>query len=204
MVETIDLHKDYRIGKVLFPALVSKTLLVFFFIFAFVYTPLISFVNARLDGLVGQNVNVPYIKEATIFLSGFKGIDIWFVPFPLHNYGAAAERFRQIELTGTRFTSILKAELFMVPLVFITSFMYWSYIWKLAPIPSESYPYVQLMWPLRALQRCVWITSTMRGELEVKEKHKYDERNRIPRRINRNNRCKGDLKREISCCDGSI
>ena len=123
--------------------------------------------NARLDGLVGQNVNIPYVKEATIFLSGFRGIEIWFVDFGIDNYGASAERFRQIELTGTRFTSILKAELFMVPLVLVTSFMYWSYIWKLAPIPSDAYPYVQLMWPLRALQRSVWITGTMRTEIEV-------------------------------------
>ncbi|MDA0748712.1 MAG: hypothetical protein O2954_19520, partial [bacterium] len=153
------------LAKVLFPDLVSKTLLVFFFVFAFVYTPLISFVNARLDGLVGQNVNIPYIREATIFLSGFHGIDIWFVPFPLSNYGASAERFRQIELTGTKFTGILKAEFFMVPLVLVTSFMYWSYIWKLAPVPSDAYPYVQLMWPLRALQQSVWFTSTMRSEI---------------------------------------
>jgi len=162
------------LAKLLFPHLVSRTLLVFFFLFAFVYTPLISFVNARLDGLVGQNVNIPYVKEATIFLSGFRGIEIWFVDFGIDNYGASAERFRQIELTGTRFTSILKAELFMVPLVLVTSFMYWSYIWKLAPIPSDAYPYVQLMWPLRALQRSVWITGTMRTEIEV-----HEEENRI-------------------------
>lgn len=155
------------LSKILFPDLVTTTLLIFFFVFAFVYTPLISFVNARLDGMVGQNLNIPYIKEATIFLSGFRGIEIWFVDFGLDNYGAAAERFRQIELTGTKFTSILKAELFMVPLVFLTSFMYWSYIWKLAPIPSDAYPYVQLMWPLRALQRSVWITSTMGSKPEV-------------------------------------
>ena len=157
------------LAKILFPHLISTTLLVFFFLFAFVYTPLISFVNARLDGLVGQNVNIPYVKEATIFLSGFRGIEIWFVDFGIDNFGASAERFRQIELTGTRFTSILKAELFMVPLVLVTSFMYWSYIWKLAPIPSDAYPYVQLMWPLRALQRSVWITGTMRTEVEVSE-----------------------------------
>ncbi len=155
------------LSKILFPDLVTTTLLIFFFVFAFVYTPLISFVNARLDGMVGQNLNIPYIKEATIFLSGFRGIEIWFVDFGLDNYGAAAERFRQIELTGTKFTSILRAELFMVPLVFLTSFMYWSYIWKLAPIPSDAYPYVQLMWPLRALQRSVWITSTMGSETKV-------------------------------------
>ena len=155
------------LAKFLFPDLVGKVLLTFFFIFAFVYTPLISFVNARLDGLVGQNVNIPYIKEATIFLSGFRGIEIWFVPFPLANWGAEAERFRQIELTGTKFTGILKAEVFMVPLIFVTSFMYWSYIWKLAPIPSASYPYVQMMWPLRALQSSVWFTGTMQGEVEA-------------------------------------
>ena len=160
------------VARVLFPHLISNTLLIFFFVFAFVYTPLISFVNARLDGLVGQNVNVPYIKEATIFLSGFKGIEIWFVDFGIDNYGASAERFRQIELTGTKFSSILKAEVFMVPLVLATSFMYWSYIWKLAPIPSDAYPYVQLMWPLRALQRSVWVTGTMRGEIEANEEKK--------------------------------
>ena len=154
------------ISKILFPQLVTVTLLIFFFVFSFVYTPLISFVNARLDGMVGQNVSIPYIKEATIFLSGFRGIQIWFVDFGLDNYGAAAQRFREIELTGTSFRSILRAEVFMVPLVFVTSFMYWSYIWKLAPIPSDAYPYVQLFWPLRALQRCVWITSTMRGEVD--------------------------------------
>ncbi|MCH2665332.1 OPT/YSL family transporter [bacterium] len=155
------------VARILFPHLISNTLLVFFFIFAFVYTPLISFVNARLDGLVGQNVNVPYIKEATIFLSGFQGIEIWFVDFGIDNYGASAERFRQIELTGTRFSSILRAEVFMVPLVLATSFMYWSYIWKLAPIPSDAYPYVQRFWPLRALQRSVWVTGTMRSEITM-------------------------------------
>ena len=157
------------LSKILFPQLVTTTLLVFFFVFAFVYTPLISFVNARLDGMVGQNVSIPYIKEATIFLSGFRGIHIWFVDFGLDNYGAAAQRFREIELTGTSFRSVLRAEIFMVPLVFVTSFMYWSYIWKLAPIPSDAYPYVQLFWPLRALQRCVWITSTMRGEVDYSQ-----------------------------------
>jgi len=158
------------LSKILFSDLVTTTLLIFFFVFAFIYTPLISFVNARLDGMVGQNLTIPYIKETTIFLSGFRGIEIWFIDFGLDNYGAAAERFRQIELTGTKFTSILRAELFMVPLVFMTSFMYWSYIWKLAPIPSDAYPYVQLMWPLRALQRSVWITSTMRSEIKVDKK----------------------------------
>jgi hypothetical protein len=155
------------LARFLFPHLVTKTLIAFFFLFAFVYTPIISFVNARLIGLVGQSVSIPYIKEATIFLSGFRGVEVWFVPFPLATHGGQAQKFREIELTGTRFTSILKAEVFMVPLVLVTSFFYWSYIWKLAPIPSEAYPYAQTFWPLQALQSCVWYTSTLKSEMSV-------------------------------------
>ena len=160
------------LAKVLFPDLVSGSLLMFLIFFGFVYTPVMSWINARLIGMVGQTVSLPYVKETTIFLSGFRGIDIWFVPFPLGDYGAQASKFREIELTGLKFTSIVKAEIFMVPLVFIMSFLYWSYIWKLSPIPSATYPYAQKMWPLRAFQSCIFLTSTIRGEANVKEDQK--------------------------------
>ena len=137
----------------------------FFLFFGFVFTPFQSFVNARLVGMVGQTIEFPYIREATIMLSGYQGIDIWFVPFPLGNYGAQTQKFREIELTGTRFTSIIKAELLMVPIVIFATFLYSSYIWKLAPIPSASYPYAQVMWRLRALQTCIWFTGTLTSEL---------------------------------------
>ncbi len=139
----------------------------YFLFFGFVFTPVMSFVNARLVGMVGQTVSIPFVKEGAIFLSGYRGVDIWFVPFPLENYGATAQKFREIELTGTRFTSILKAEVFMVPIVLLTSFLYWSYLWRLAPIPSATYPYAQVMWRLQAYQSCLWLSSTMRGELKV-------------------------------------
>ncbi len=139
----------------------------FFLFFGFIFTPIQSFVNARLIGLVGQSVELPFVREATIILSGYRGVDIWFIPFPLGNYGAAAQRFREIELTGTRFTSIIKAEIFMVPIILFTNFIYGSYIWKLAPIPSNSYPYAQLLWRLSAYQQCLFYTSTMKSELEV-------------------------------------
>jgi len=141
--------------------------IVFFLFFGFVFTPFQSFVNARLVGMVGQTVEIPFVREATILLSGYRGVDIWFIPFPLGNYGAQTQKFREIELTGTQFTSIIRAEIFMVPVVLFTSFLYGSYIWKLAPIPSASYPYAQLMWRLRAFQQCLFITGTMRSELSV-------------------------------------
>ena len=139
----------------------------FFLFFGFVFTPFQSFVNARLVGMVGQTVDIPFVREATIIFSGYRGVDIWFIPFPLGNYGAQTMKFREIELTGTQFTSIIRAEIFMVPIVLFTSFLYGSYIWKLAPIPSASYPYAQLMWRLRAYQQCLYITGTMRSELAI-------------------------------------
>jgi uncharacterized oligopeptide transporter (OPT) family protein len=149
------------LAKTLFPTLVTTGLLVLFFGIAFIYAPIMSFVSARLDGLIGREVSIPYINEAIIFLTGYRGVDIWFVPFPTRNYGGHAEGFRVVELTGMRFTSLLKAELFMLPIVFVVSLMYWSFLWRMGPIPSESYPYAQLMWPLQAFDRALFFSSTM-------------------------------------------
>ena len=80
----------------------------YFVFFGFIFTPFMSFVNARLIGMVGQSLSIPFIKEGAIFLSGYRGVEVWFVPFALENYGAQAQKFREIELTGTKFTSILR------------------------------------------------------------------------------------------------
>ena len=139
----------------------------FFLFFGFIFTPFQAFVNARLVGMVGQSVEIPFVREATIILSGYQGVAIWFVPFPLSNYGAQAQKFREIELTGTKFTSIIRAEVFMIPIVLGATFFYSAYIWKLAPVPSSSYPYAQLIWRLRAYQACLWYTGTMRTQHEL-------------------------------------
>ena len=153
------------LAKTLFPTLVSTGLLVIFVLIAFVYAPILSFVSARLDGLVGKEITIPYIDEAIRFMTGFRGVEIWFVPFPARNFGGHAEGFRVVELTGMKFTSLLKAEIFMLPIVFGVSLMYWTFLWRLAPIPSESYPYAQLMWPLRAFDQALYLSSTMYSKM---------------------------------------
>ena len=147
-------------AKALFPVLVSTGLLVFFLFLAFVYAPLMSFVSARLDGLIGQNIQIPYVHQAAVFLTGYRGVEIWFVPFPGQDFGGNAEQFRIVELTGMKFTSLFKAEVVMIPVVLGVILMYWSFLWKLAPIPSEAYPYAQKMWPLQAFNQAVAWSST--------------------------------------------
>ncbi len=148
------------LAKTLFPTLVTTGLLIAILLIAFVYAPLMSFVSARLDGLIGQNIVIPHLHEATVFLTGYRGVEIWFVPLAGADFGGGAETFRIIELTGMRFTSLLKAEIVMVPIVLGASLMYWSFLWKLAPIPSDAYPYVQTFWPARAFGEAVKYSAT--------------------------------------------
>ena len=124
--------------------------------YAFLWTPLNSFVSARMYGLTSQDVDFPFLKQVTILKSGYTGIDVWFAPMPLHDYGGLAQRFREVELTGTKFTSILKAEVLMLPILLIGGFMYWQFIWNTSPVPSPQYPYAQKMWPVQAQNQAIW------------------------------------------------
>jgi hypothetical protein len=132
--------------------------------FGFIFTPINSLIDATMVGMVGQWVGIPMVREATFILSGYKGVDIWFAPIPISDYGGGAQNFRVIELTGTKFTSTIKAELTVWPLTLFCSLLFWQFIWRLAPIPSVYYPFAQKMWHLQALQRGLMLTSTVNRE----------------------------------------
>ena len=136
--------------------------------YGFVYVPLISYVTARLEGIAGQYVSVPFVKEAGIITAykflGYSGIGIWFAPIPLHNYGMGVVRFRQIELTGTSIRSVIKSEFVVMPIILIAGLFFSQFLWRLAPIPSNAYPYTQEIWDLRARGQLLWVTSTMEGD----------------------------------------
>lgn len=132
-------------------------------IFAFGYTPFISYVSARLIGLTGSGVGFPYIKEATFILTGYKGIDIWYAPIPLGDAGGSSQYFRTVELTGTKFTSVFWASTFEIPLALFCSLLFWSILWKMGEIPSSAYPYANMMWPMNATMSCLWMTATTTG-----------------------------------------
>jgi hypothetical protein len=132
--------------------------------FAFLYTPIISYVTARMEGLAGQVVEIPMVREAAFILSGYTGgVKIWFIPVPLHDYGRAVVFWRQTELTGTRFWSIWKTELLVVPIVLISSIVFSQFIWRLAPIPSAAYPFTEMMWELQAANQSIVYSSTLGG-----------------------------------------
>jgi len=140
----------------------------FFLLYGFVYTPIVSYATARLEGMAGQTLNIPFIREAGFILasriSSYRGIDIWFAPIPMHNYGTQVVGFRQVELTGTSLRSIIKTEFMVVPIVFAASIIFSQFIWSLAAIPSEAYPYANKMWDMWARQTLLLFSSTTGGE----------------------------------------
>ncbi len=85
--------------------------------FGFVWTPIFSYINARMAGLAGQSVSIPYVREASFMLSRYQAVDIWFAPIPLADHGGMAQHFKTVELTRTKFSSIIKVEALMLPIM---------------------------------------------------------------------------------------
>lgn len=123
--------------------------------FGLLWSPFNSYISARMIGITGRGIAFPYLKEASIVASGYQGVDVWYAPIPLVDQGAVAQRFREVELTGTKFTSILKAEAFMFVLILPCSFLFWSFFWNSNALPNAAFPYAQQFWPVQAQSAAV-------------------------------------------------
>jgi len=135
----------------------------FFVLYGFLYTPLVSYITARVEGMAGQYVTIPMVREATFILSGYRGTAVWFAPIPMANYGTQVVSFRQLELTGTKIKSLIKLTIIQFPIVLVASVLVSQLIWRLAPIPSATYPFTAKMWHLRAFQQLMLVTATAEG-----------------------------------------
>jgi len=134
-------------------------------LFGFLYTPLGSYVGARMVGLTGTpyGASIPYLKEAVFYLSGYKGAAIWFAPIPIFDHSGQVSVFKQLELTKTTFGSLVKLTALTLVVMLVCSFIFYSVIWKLGPIPSAAYPYAHKMWPFHATMEAMWVKSTLPG-----------------------------------------
>ncbi len=142
---------------------VTWVLLAVFIFYGFIYTPIISYVSARMEGMIGNSVNIPFVREATFILTGYQGAAIWFAPFPAHNYGSQTLYFRKTELTGTKISSMLKAEAFILPIAILSTLIFSQFIWNIAPVPSSSFPFADKLWEAQAFRQGIIISGTMAG-----------------------------------------
>ncbi len=133
----------------------SIVLLVFY---GLVWSPINSYVSARMVGITGTGVSFPWLKEVSIMKSGYPYVDIWYAPIPLSDFGAFAQKFREVELTGTKFTSIVKVEAFMLPVMLVASFIFWAFFWHTSEIPSSAHPFAAKVWPIHATMQAMFNT----------------------------------------------
>ena len=152
-----------------------RGVMIVLFLMGFAYTPVISYVTARLEGMAGQVIQIPFVREAAFILSGYTGdVDVWFLPVPLYNYGTITVLYRQAELTGTRFWSIWKAEIVLTPIVLISTIFFANFIWSLAPIPSARYPYTEKIWELNAAMAAIVHSATLGGHSIFREAFRWE------------------------------
>ncbi len=142
--------------------------------YAVIYTPLISYATAKLEGICGQAVNIPFLRELTILLTGHKGVDIWFAPMPIQNLGPETVGFKVLELTGTKIISQIKTILLTLPIIVIASLVTSEILWRMAPIPSSAYPWTEKMWELQLRNFCLMLTSTQEGGSQFLEALHFD------------------------------
>lgn len=135
--------------------------------YGFIYTPVISYVASRMEGIVGQWSDIPMLREATFIAAStfgnYRGVGIWFAPIPMNNYHGAVVDFRTQELTGTKFTSLFKAEMVIFPVIIVSSILCSQYLWRLAPIPSAQYTFANKMFEPAARQQALMQSSTLGG-----------------------------------------
>lgn len=139
------------------------------FFFAYIYTPLISYVTARLEGMAGQMIEIPFIREIAFIVSGYQGVAVWFLPIPKANYGVRTVFYRQAELTGTKFTAIWKTDVILFPIILASMIGFSSFIWSLDEVPSSIYPFAQEIWQFEAKNACLVYSSTLGEYSEFQE-----------------------------------
>lgn len=151
----------YLINYASGPLLGNKFPLWLLLFYGFVYTPVISYVSARMEGLVGMQMPIPFVREATFILSGYKGAAIWMAPIPMQNYAGQVVAFRTTELTGTNFRSLIKCELLIYPISMIGMLLFCQFVWSMGNVPSEMFPFANEFWELNAYQQGLTWSATL-------------------------------------------
>ena len=134
-------------------------------LFSMIWGPIMTYINAKMIGIAGQHISVPYVKEGILITSGYKQPDIWVSPLSSTggDFSGATVTFKTLELTKTKFTSLFKVELFAFILLTISGLFFFSYLWSVGPIPSDQFPYAQKMWPFITKNAALWYSALDEG-----------------------------------------
>jgi len=113
--------------------------------------------------MTGMPLDVPYVAEGLYVTSGYRNIDVFFLP-PIIATGSDqwCQIFKIAELTETPIKDTVKPALILLPISIIVGFASVEFAWRLFPIPSRFYSWTEQVWPMNAAIQGLWI-STLSG-----------------------------------------
>ncbi|MEM2341594.1 MAG: hypothetical protein QXX94_02605 [Candidatus Bathyarchaeia archaeon] len=128
------------------------------------WSTIFSITCSRSIGLTGTSFDVPFINYLVYLGSGYKGYKIWFAPLVLETSAGApmwCARFEIAELCNFNPISVVKIYLLLTPLTILLGSLYLAEFWRIAPIPSATYPGVDIYWPIQATIQSMWISRSI-------------------------------------------
>lgn len=143
-------------------------------IFALLYIGWIfveNLISSRAVAVTGQSVGIPNVWQGIFILSGYDGSGPWCLPYggASGSFGVPAGRptsillqFKTATLCGTKIITWIKAYFITFVIASIVSFAYVWTIWSSAPIPSASFPWTVVGWPVESMWFSLWSTRSIR------------------------------------------
>jgi len=131
-----------------------------FFLLVAVWPLLEGMVAARGLGETGFSVaTYPYFNYV-VFAGTNAPVSTYFLN--LWNSGAAIASltgtYKMCDLTQTDIRDLIKGWIIIVPITWLFSGIFVQLLWTIAPIPSSTYPAVDLYWPLALIPQFLWAT----------------------------------------------
>ncbi|MFB0504293.1 MAG: hypothetical protein ACETWE_10705 [Candidatus Bathyarchaeia archaeon] len=153
-----------------------------------------SFISASAAGVTWGGASVPYLRESSIYFSGYRGLDAWFAnyitwgtspylslqqigglawvaPPPMAglplivNGGAISGQLKMADIVDCPKRDYILSVFLVALLGFGMSFIYSSIFWSAAPIPSSAYPYTVTGWITEVIERARWVNWLWTGIL---------------------------------------
>lgn len=136
-------------------------------VFPITFAAAIASTQAR--GETGISFTVPYLWNMLVLASGYQKPDAWFFSPVIGGDNAPGwtEMIKVATLTQTKPIDFFKAYALTVVLYNIFSFIYVSFFWAIAPIPSSQYPFTMVNWPIQLTSFGVWFSRQVAANVEM-------------------------------------
>jgi len=147
----------YTLIYMIEPAYATPQLLLILIALNLGFSTLFQIANTRAIGEAAVGINIPYVREGAFLASGYRGVAAWFAP--IYVYGGASgwtAVYVACDWTNARKSDYLKAYFVAFPLTFLLGYVYADIFWRIAPIPSSTYPATAVFWPISALWALIW------------------------------------------------